>query len=172
LNTISADVVEKTWKRMATGEVADAQRLATRMSREQPFMQAYLLAVGERDLNSDEAPLLLYVGTVVWQIFVQGGRQAAMVKGDALDRAEKANLKMLEYLEGEPETDFVKVVESLTSNYNQVEVLKYVVSALMEEPEEGCDIREEILGEMFIHLKTVVDCLDQDRKTNEGSHPN
>ncbi|MCX6844920.1 MAG: hypothetical protein NTX53_21875 [candidate division WOR-3 bacterium] len=171
MNTISADVVEKTWKRMATGEVADAQKLAAQMSREQPFVQAYLLAVGERDLNPDEAPLLLYIGTVVWQMFVHGGRRVAMVKGDALDRAEKANMKMLEYLEGEPETDFTKVVESLASNYNQVEVLRYVASALMEEPEEGCDIREESLGQTFIHLKTVVDCLDQDRKTIEDSHP-
>jgi len=145
---------------MAQGNVAEAQGLATRISREQPFVQAYLLAVGKRDFNPDEAQLLFYVGVVVWQIFAEGGRKPDMVSGEAMDRAEAANEKMLSYLEDESGTGFAKVAESLVASGNQVEVLRYVVAALMEEPEEDCDIRDDSLGHMFIHLKTVIDCFD------------
>jgi hypothetical protein len=161
MKTITADVVEKTWKRMGAISPAEGEGLAAQMYREQPFVQVYLLAVGERDLNVDEAPLLHYLGMVVWQSFVASGQKLTQVDEELLDRAVHANEKMLEYLEGEPDTGFVKVVESVLDGYPQVEVLKYVVEALMEEPEEDCDIREESVGVMFIHLKTVIDCFDQ-----------
>jgi len=44
--------------------------------------------------------------------------------------------------------------------YGQPEVLKHVVEALMEEPEEGCLIRDANKGIMFLDLKTVIDCFD------------
>jgi hypothetical protein len=161
MDTIPADVVEATWKEMAAGSVADARKWADRMTKEQPFVLAYLLAVGERDFNPDEAQLLFYLGTVVWQIFDRSGQQLAKVSGDVLDRTEKNNAKMLEYLEGESETGFVEAVRGLLDGYNQVEVLRYVINALMEEPEEGCDIRGDNVGSMFVHLKTVIDCFDR-----------
>ena len=161
VDVIPADVVATTWKEMAAGSVADAGKWADRMTKEQPFVLAYLLAIGERDFNPDEAQLLVYLGTVVWQIFDRSSRQLAKVNGDVLDRTEKSNAKMLEYLEGESEAGFVETVRGLLGGYNQVEVLRYVINALMEEPEEGCDIRGDNMGAMFIHLKTVIDCFDQ-----------
>lgn len=161
MDVISADVVETTWKEMAAGSVADARKWADRMTKDQPFVLAYLLAVGERDFNPDEAQLLVYLGTVVWQIFDRSGQQLAEVSGDVLDRTEENNAKMLEYLDGESETGFVEAVRGLLDGYNQVEVLRYVINALMEEPEEGCDIRGDSVGPMFVHLKTVIDCFDR-----------
>jgi hypothetical protein len=163
MDVIPADVVEIAWRKMAAMSIADAGKLTDRMSKKQPFVQAYLLAVGERDFNLDEAQLLHYLGMVVWQIFDRSGQQVTMVTGDMLDQTEENNTRMLQYLEGESGTDFVKTVQGLLDSYHQVEVLKYVVSALMEEPEEGCDIRDDNQGGMFIHLKTVIDCLDQSR---------
>ena len=161
MDAIPADVVETTWKEMAAGSLADARKWADRMTKEQPFVLAYLLAVGERDFNPDEAQLLFYLGTVVWRIFDRSDPQLAEVSGDVLDRTEENNEKMLEYLEEESETGFVEAVRDLLDGYNQVEVLRFVINALMEEPEEGCDIRGDSVGAMFIHLKTIVDCFDQ-----------
>ena len=161
MDVIPADVVETTWKEMAAGSIADARKWADRMTKEQPFVLAYLLAVGERDFNPDEAQLLFYLGTVVWQIFDRSDPQLAEVSGDVLDRTEESNTKMLEYLEEESETGFVEAVRDLLDGYNQVEVLRFVMNALMEEPEEGCDIRGDSVGAMFIHLKTIVDCFDR-----------
>ena len=50
---------------------------------------------------------------------------------------------MIEYLQGETDTGFVEAVGKLIANYSQPEVLKYVIEALMKEPEEGCLIRGE-----------------------------
>ena len=113
MDVIPADVVEMTWTEMAAGSAADARKWADRMTKEQPFVLAYLLAVGERDFNPDEAQLLFYLGTVVWQIFDRGGRQLAEVSGDELDRTEENNAQMLEYLEGESEAGFVEAVRGL-----------------------------------------------------------
>lgn len=161
MNKIAAEAVEKTWQQMATMSVGEGRSLAQKMTKEQPFVQTYLLAVGQRDFNPDEAQLLFYLGMVVWQVFARSGQPLSKLSGDVLDRCERANMKMLDYLEDEPMPDFTRIVESLTCNYNQIDVLRYVVEALMEEPEEECDIREESVGIMLIHLKTVIDCLDQ-----------
>ena len=48
----------------------------------------------------------------------------------------------------------------MISGYSQPEVLKYVVEAIMEQPDEDCVIRDENLGVMFLDLKTVIDCFD------------
>jgi hypothetical protein len=49
---------------------------------------------------------------------------------------------------------------AIINNYGPPEVLRYVIEALMEEPEEGYLIRDENKGIMLLDLKTVIDCLD------------
>jgi len=78
----------------------------------------------------------------------------------AIKKIEDKNFNMLEYLEGETETDFFATVATIIENYNQPEVLKYVVEALMEEDGEAVAIRNENAGIMMIYLKTVLDCFD------------
>ena len=135
--------------------------MANLMQEQHPFVLVYLLAVGSDILNEDERELLLYLGMVIWQIMSQGDTPLTKVTEDDLDKAEEANMKMLEYLEGESEAGFMDVTEKMISNYGQPEVLKYAVEALMEEPEEGCLIRDENKGIMMIYLKTVIDCLNR-----------
>ncbi|MBC8484906.1 MAG: hypothetical protein H8D45_02575 [Bacteroidetes bacterium] len=91
---------------------------------------------------------------------VTGLQTAAPITEQTLDEVEESNIKMIEYLEGESEAGFKYSVEMITNNYNQPEVLRYVVEALMEEEEEGCLIRDENKGLMTINLKTVIDCFD------------
>lgn len=93
-------------------------------------------------------------------MMLQGNRGLPQITGEVLDKAEEANMKLIEYLEGESEVDFMEAVEELVKNYNQREVLGYVVEALMEESDEECLIRDEYRGMMMIYLKTVIDCLD------------
>jgi hypothetical protein len=67
---------------------------------------------------------------------------------------------MAEYLQGETEKGFVATTTRIINSYGQPEVLRYVVEALMEEPEEHCLIRDENKGIMLLDLKTVIDCFD------------
>jgi len=87
----------------------------------------------------------------------QGSKPLIKVTRDVLDEAEKANIKMLEYLAGESEAGFMDTLGQVINNYPQPEVLKYVVEALMEEPEEGCLIRDENKGYILIYLKSIID---------------
>ncbi len=162
MKPISSKIVEKTWKRIGGMSPAEMPKLVSLMNRKQPFIIAYLMGVGGDTLNQDERELLVYLGVVVWQIMSQGSVSLPKITGEALDKAERVNMKMLEYLEAELEPGFTQVVKTILNSYNQIEVLRYVVEALMEESEEeACLIRDESKGLLLLYLKTVIDCLDK-----------
>ena len=159
-NSIPAEVVERTWQRIAGQSAKDAQKLVNRMSKEQPVVLAYLMAVDNDIFNQGEREVLLFLGVVVWQIMLQGNRPLPMVTEKILDEAEAGNLKMAEYLRGETEAGFEEASRKIIGSYKQPEVLRYVVEAIMEDTEESSPIREENKGIMFLDLKTVIDCFD------------
>jgi len=153
MDPIPLKVVERTWRKMSTMPLQKLPNLINFMRKQQPFVLAYLLAIGHEIFNQDEQEQLLYLGVVVWQIMSQGSKPLTKITGDALDEAEKTNMKMLEYLAGESDTGFMDTTKKIISNYPQPEVLKYVVEALMEEPEEDYFVRDENKGYIFIYLK-------------------
>ncbi|KPJ68362.1 MAG: hypothetical protein AMJ45_02575 [Syntrophobacter sp. DG_60] len=161
MDSISSDTVEKTWKKIGGMSPQEVPKLINRMSKQRPLILAYLMAAGDDILNQDERELLLYLGVVVWQIMSQGATPLPEITEKTLDEVEESNMKVLKYLEGESETAFIETVEGIIDNYNQPEVLRYVVEALMEEPEEECLIRDENKGIMMFYLKTVIDCFDK-----------
>lgn len=160
MDMISAETVEKTWRRVASLSPRSAPKLIQRMTREQPLILAYLMAVDNDIFNGDERQLLLYLGVVVWQMMSQGTQPLPTITEEILDQAEARNMKMAEYLQGETEDGFERAAELIISNYGQPEVLRYVVEALMEEPEEERVIQDQNKGIMFLDLKTVIDCFD------------
>jgi hypothetical protein len=146
---------------MAGLSPSQGREMVNRMSRQQPAVLAYLLAAGEGLLNKDEQELLFYLGLVVWQMMLQGDTPLSRVTAGALEKAQTENIRMLEFLVGKPFDEVERTVAGMFKDYNQREVLKYVVEALTEEPEEGCLIQEENIGIMMVFLKTVVDCFDR-----------
>jgi len=160
MDHIPSEIVEATWKRMAAMSLRDARRVAKLFEKQQPMVVSYLLTVDTDILNQDERQLLFYLGTAIWQMMSQGKTSLPKVTEDVLDKAEDRNIKMAEYLLGETGSGFVAATKMIIGGYRQAEVLRYVVEALMEEPEEGCIIRDKNLGIMFLDLKTVIDCFD------------
>lgn len=161
MNTISPKIVEQTWTEMNSTSASETPKIVERMSKEQPVILAYLMAAGHEILNQDERQLLLYLGVLVWQMMSRGNKSLPPVSDDILEEIEDKNFDMLEYLEGETETDFFATVATIIENYNQPEVLRYVVEALMEEDGEAVAIQKENAGMMMIYLKTVIDCFDR-----------
>jgi len=159
-NSISAEVVERTWQSVAALSPREGQKLIERMTKEQPVILAYLMAIDSDIFNDDERQTLLYLGVVVWQIMLQGIRPLPKVTEKTLDKAEAKNLKMAEYLQSETEAGFEEATRKIIGSYGQPEVLRYVVEAIMEDTEESSPIREENKGNMFLDLKTVIDCFD------------
>lgn len=161
MEPISSAIVEKTWKELGNMSPQAIPKIVQLMQEQQPFVLVYLLAVGDDILNQDERELLLYLGVVIWQIMSRGDTPLTKVTVADLDKAREANMEMLQYIEGESETSLMYATEKIIGNYGQPEVLKYVVEALMEEPEEGCLIRDANKGIMMIYLKTVIDCFNR-----------
>jgi hypothetical protein len=157
MRPIPAAIVEATWKKIAEYPPLYGNKLITQLNKEQPVILAYLLAIGDVELNQDEKELLLYLGMVVWQIMAKGGKAPKVTK-EMIDEAEAANFEVLDEL---TDNFSEKKIAEILQNYNQIEVLKYVIEALMEEPEAGSAIRDEYLGMMMNYLKTVIDCLDR-----------
>jgi len=116
-------------------------------------------------LNMDEREVLLYLGVVVWQIISRKGKgedtPLPEITEDILDNAVKSNEKMIESLENESSDDFIASVRKMVKNNSHPELLKVVVEALMEEPEDGCVMRDENKGMMMVYLKTVIDCFSR-----------
>ena len=159
MEPISGEIVEKTWKKMAGMSPLEAEKIGSLMQKEQPYVLVYLLAVGDaNNFTQDEKEVLLYLGTVVWQIMSQGNTPLPKVTDKMLDEVEEKNMKMLEYLDSEPEGSFIESVEKIFANYNQKNVLRYVIETIMEDKE--CLIRDEYKGIMAIYLKTIIDCFD------------
>ena len=161
MKPIPADVVERTWKKIAETSPHKAPEIIDRMSKQQPLILTYLMAIGDELFNQDERELFVFLGIVIWQLMSQGETPLPKVTEEMIDEVEESNFKMLEYLEGESEVDFMETTETMIENYNQQEVLRYVLESIMEEPEEDCEIREENQGLMMIYLKTVIDCFDR-----------
>lgn len=160
MEPIPAQVVERIWKRVASLPPRRAPGLMQRMAMEQPVVLAYLLGVDDDLLNEDERQLLLYLGVVVWQIMLQGSKPLPLITEEMLDNAGARNLKMLEYLQSETEAGFEEATRTILSSYSQPEVLRYIIEALIEDPEKGCLIRDENRGAMMLDLKTIVDCFN------------
>ena len=99
MEPISSEVVDKTWKRVASTSPRNAPKMVKLMTKEQPVILAYLLAVDNDVFNRDERELLLYLGVVVWQIMSQGAKTLSMITEEILDDAEARNVKMAEYLQ-------------------------------------------------------------------------
>ena len=163
MKPIPKKIVEETWQELGEISPFEVPKLVDKMKNEQPLLLAYLLAVDHDILNEDERELLLYIGINIWKMMSRGDKRLKKVTEKSLKKNEKNNENMIKYLANEP--DFDEAVINIAENYNQKEVLKYVIEALMEdEPDENgtyCNIRDEYIGAMFMSIKTVIDCLDQ-----------
>lgn len=160
MNPISAKIVEETWMEMGEMEVDDVMSLITKFSEEQPSALMYLMAAGDDVFNEDEREILMYLGTNVWRMMSKGEKPLPMVSDKNLFQAEDANIKTLEEIMGESPGDFIAVADNLVQNYNQIEILGYLVTALSEESDDDVEIREDSQGLMLICLKSLLDCLD------------
>jgi len=130
------------------------------LGKQQPFILTYLMATGNDILLMQEREALLFMGVMLWQIVHAVHDTIPQISGEDLDECEAKNVKMLEYLAGEPERDFMDTVEKIMAKYHQPELLRFIIDRLMEETDKGIEISDDNVGMMVIYLKSIIDCLD------------
>ncbi len=143
MQTISEEVVERTWKKMADLPFEKMPKFIDTMQKEQPVLVAFLMGMSHDDLNQAERELQFYLGTIVCQIMRQGTPRPQRVHEHRMDQLIERTEKMAEYLMGESDVDFVNSSINIFENHNQRHVLRYVVEALFEDEEEFEDELEE-----------------------------
>jgi hypothetical protein len=161
MKTISGKVIDRTWKRINEATEEDAQLLLDEMAKKQPVVVAYLLAVEETIAGEGDRGQLILIGLILWEIISAQKTELRQITMDDIEAAEEANIKFLEEMEAGSEMDHMNGLQSLMTNYNQVELLGAVIEALMSGHEDEPDMAGEGVGMALLHLKSVLDCMDQ-----------
>ena len=104
---------------------------------------------------------MLLLGVMLWQVLSAEQPDLRKVTIEELEQAEKANLKFIEELEAGSEMDYTNALTNLMETYNQTPLLLVVIEALMGGNDEEPELAQESIGLELLHLKTVLDCLDQ-----------
>ena len=159
---ISHEKVTEIWQGMCYADGEDARRLTFQMSKEQPFLQFYLLDMDDLPFDENEREIIHYVGLVTWLIMKSSKKRLRKVRVKDLVKAEDSNLAFMEMLESDTEADFLSAVQTMIENYPEPEVLRYVVEAIMEEDQQDSEeipICDEYKGLAFLHLKVMLDAL-------------
>ena len=104
---------------------------------------------------------LIYLGAVIFEIIASQQVDLRPVSPEEVMAAEEANVLLLEDLEEGSEMGFTEAVESLLVTYNQMPLLSALLEALMSPHEDNPELAPDHIGMALIHLKTVIDCLDQ-----------
>jgi hypothetical protein len=131
MKPISREVVEKTWQEMAEMNLEDGLKAIEKLGKEQPAVLAYLMAAGGDIFTEEDRELMLYLGMVVWKIMSQGDKPLKEVSISELESEEEAHLKMLDDLANQSVGDVTAFTANMLNNFNQIEVFKYVVEAIM-----------------------------------------
>ena len=161
MTTITDKTIERLWRRLNEAVPEDGQKVMGKMTAEQPFLIAYLLAIEETILAEHERGELLILGVFIWQSLSSVKSPLRQVTQEEIESVEARNLKFLEDLEAGSEMDYVNSMQQLTSTYNQMPLLGAVIESIMSGHEEEPDLAPDNLGLALLHLKTIIDCLDQ-----------
>jgi hypothetical protein len=163
MKTISLELVEEVWDRVNQVDERAARKLADRMQKEQPFIMMYLLAAaeGEEPEGRADRGRLIELGLTAWQVMATAQPRLGLVSGEELLAAEQANVRFLEKLDDGPEAHYQDAAASLFRNYNQMPLLGAMLEALMSGNEDTPELADDLIGLDLLHLKTVIDCLDQ-----------
>jgi hypothetical protein len=161
MNTISGKIIDRTWKRTNEATEEEGQRLLDVMAKQQPFVVAYLMAVEETLMGEEERGQLILIGLILWQIVSAEKPDLRQITMDDLEAAETRNLKFLEEMEAGSEMDHMAGLQNLLATYNQVPLFTVVIEALMGGNEDEHELAGENIGLALLHLKSVLDCLDQ-----------
>lgn len=161
MSTISEEIVEETWRRVAQLDEEEAFSAMEEVAKRQPFLLAYVMAY-TADSRPSVQELALYLYYVVLQMFeASTPKRIKKVKESRVEHHISRNEAMLERLESAHDRFVEKAASEGISN--QPYVFKYITEALFEDAESDPDLAltGDETGLVFLVLKVVVDALDE-----------
>ena len=161
MRTIPENSIDPIWTRLNESPPDEIRQKFEKLGKAQPFIVAYMLAVEETLMAEGDRGNLLFLTLIIHEIMSAARPRLQQITGEVLESAESANTQFLENLEAGSEIGYIDALSKLVATYNQMPLLGAVLEALMAGNEEEPELADENLGMALIHLKTVIDCLDQ-----------
>ncbi len=159
--TVSDEIIDQSTEELHNLEDEELRNMVYQMSEEQPNLLGFLLSMGEDELNNEEQEILLFLGVNVWNAFKKV-KPLPQIPDEEIEKADKNNETMLNYLEKEGEEGLTENAEALVNGHNQAPLLKYVINAIIEEDmeEEEPLVSEENKGLIFLTMKSYIESID------------
>ena len=126
----------------------------------QPALDHYLFAADEHFAPSDSRGLIFLSGFLIWYVMSQHTKIRRQVARKELDSVQKANQDWIYELEAGASLTRSDLLDKLTETCRQKSLWKTVLAALMEESSIANDLKDANRRLALLHLKTVLDCLD------------
>ena len=159
--TIPEEVVESTWREVASLDPADGAKLMDDAAHRQPALLAYVMASTDRwrPEVSELAVYLYYVVLQMFEVSAPGGLQQESMP--ALDQQVERNESLMDRLQPAHERFLERAAE--IESVKQPFVLRYVSEALLEDehPDITPPLTDEETGRLYLTHKIVVDALDE-----------
>lgn len=161
MKIIPENVVEETWKEVATLSLDKAKKEMLCFGKKQKrLLEFIMLTSSEMEIEAQE--LLLYMLLVIYRMFVKNcAFEFKRITHNEIIKQYEINIKFLEKLEKSHELFINKMIKSqlLTQPF----VMKYIADTIIEAPESKDDpifLSQKDAGMIYILLKTVVDLFD------------
>ncbi|HTR44946.1 MAG TPA: hypothetical protein VMH06_04470 [Thermodesulfovibrionales bacterium] len=168
MEPLSEEFVEKTWRETAglSSDMADREMRA--MGKNQPDLLAFLMTFSE-DLGREAQELAVYLGFVVYRMFMGSGVAIPRITSRMLMAEYNKNARLLKGLEGSGEGSIADAVAEAGSAA-QPHIMKYVLDSLMEGSEEDdIELGEGDIALLFVLLKTEIEVLDGSSSLSKSS---
>ena len=157
--TVTEEIVDLVWQEAKEWSDDDMGKVVGDMSDDQPLMMAYLISAGEELLNDVEQELMFFFGLLVWKMFDKLEDELPEMSEGMLADAEEQNASLMGFFNDMEGSEVNSKLNDIFANYNQPNLLNFVVEVVVESLEEG-DIRMESYGPMILYLKVIIDGLD------------
>ena len=161
MEPISEERVDEIWQEFAGFSPVRAQKETIKVNKNQPNLLAFMMEFTQ-DLDQEVRELAIYMFYVVCRMFQKSSKKSLKrISPEEIINCYEKTARFIESLEGTDEKFLERIAEVQLSG--QPYVMKYVVDALMEAPdeEEPIALTEEDIGSLFLLFKTVVDLLDE-----------
>lgn len=164
MKPIAERLVEETWQEVTASDPGQAAGEMKKIGEQQPELLSFMIEFTQ-DLEPHAVDMGIYLFFVVYRIFEKGYEAAIpQVSADEIIECYEANASLMESLESAHYRFLERVAEVQLAS--QPSIIKYVVDAFFEVPEEedSDPLSDEDIGYLFLLLKTVIDVLN--RKTD------
>jgi hypothetical protein len=160
METITKGVIAETLRKVSEASTNQARLWMDEICEKQPSLEVYLFSADEHFSASDERGIIFMLGFLAWLAHVQC-IPLKLVTDAELGGAQEANVRLFYELQASSQFNFYSCADQIIKQHKQRPLLFLVLDTLMSCKEESDKMADANLRLAFLHLKTVIDCLDQ-----------